>query len=389
MNNVFSGVKVLELASVLAGPSVGQFFAESGAEVIKVENPKTLGDVTRSWKLKGEETGDISAYFSSVNWGKQSIAIDYSKKEGLKLLYKLIKRADIVIVSFKPGDAEKLQLAYEDLVKVNPDIIYGAITGYGPHDPRVGYDAVIQAESGFMSINGEPTGEPTKLPVALMDILAGHHLKEALLLAYIQKLKTGEGQEVSVSLIDAAISSLANQGTNWLVGNTEPKRSGSLHPNIAPYGEMFETADNKKILLAVGTDRQFNELCNSLCVQPGENFKSNQQRVANREELHDKLNEVIRAMNSKDILSALQSNHIPGGIINSIPDALNLYNDMLISSDSFKGIRTFAAKMGKIEKSPHFLPPPHFNENSEAILKGVLGLKVTEIADLRAEKVII
>jgi len=181
---MFQDLKVLELASVLAGPSVGQFFAELGAEVIKVENSKTGGDVTRTWKSANEQTDDRSAYFCSVNWGKKSIALDLTSNEGKAIIQKLAAKSDIIIASYKPGDAEKLGVEYAQLIAGNPKLIYGQITGYGSDNDRVGYDAVLQAESGFMDLNGEKNGSPTKMPVALIDVLAGHQLKEGLLLDY-------------------------------------------------------------------------------------------------------------------------------------------------------------------------------------------------------------
>ncbi|MDX1627219.1 MAG: CaiB/BaiF CoA-transferase family protein [Fulvivirga sp.] len=381
-NNILSGVKVIELASVLAGPSVGQFLAESGAEVIKVENPKTKGDVTRTWKTKDETTDDISAYFSSVNWGKKSIALDYSSLEGLKILQELIKGADIVITSFKPGDAKKLGVTYQSLQKINPGLIYGSLTGFGDDDSRAGYDAVVQAESGFMYINGEPSGNPLKLPVALMDILAAHHLKEAILLAYIQRLKSGIGQSVSVSLIDAAITSLANQATNWLVGNKEPERKGSLHPNIAPYGEIFKTSDNGQIMLAIGTDKQFQNLCEVLNISADEKFSSNQSRVVHRKALSEKISAAAAQWGTQELLKALHQRHVPAGLIRKVSEALKQYNKQIIAAKSLQGINNFAGFMEYSEKSSHFLPPPHFGEHTFEVLKQEIGLKASEIAKL-------
>ncbi|MCA6404114.1 MAG: CoA transferase, partial [Cytophagales bacterium] len=257
---MFHNLKVLELASVLAGPSVGQFFAELGAAVIKVENLKTGGDVTRSWKGMGEQTDERSAYFCSCNWGKKSIAVDLSTVEGKQIVKELAKRSDIIIASYKPGDAEKLGVSYQQLSMNNDQLIYGQITGYGSDDDRVGYDAVIQAESGFMDLNGEKDGQPTKMPVALIDVLAAHQLKEGLLLALLKKERSGVGSLVEVSLIQSALSSLANQATNWLVAKKLPTRQGSSHPNIAPYGDSFLTKDGKRVLLAIGNDRQFKDL---------------------------------------------------------------------------------------------------------------------------------
>ena len=190
----------------------------------------------------------MSAYFCSVNWGKKSLAIDLSKAEGRKIVQTLSAQTDVIITSYKPGDAEKLGVDYKTLSGLNPKLIYGQITGYGSQNDRVGYDAVIQAEAGFIDLNGEKDGPPTKMPVALMDLLAGHHLKEGLLLSLLKRERTGQGDLVEVSLLQTAISSLINQASNWLVVNKLPHRQGSAHPNIAPYGESFETADGKLIL---------------------------------------------------------------------------------------------------------------------------------------------
>ncbi|MDX5435772.1 MAG: CoA transferase, partial [Pontibacter sp.] len=211
-NPIFKDMLVLELASVLAGPSVGQFFAELGAQVLKVENAATHGDVTRSWKLGSEPADtDTPAYFCAANWGKSSLALNLAEPEQLQQLYTYVKRADVVIASYKPGDAEKLKVDYKTLQDLNPRLIYGHITGYGTHDSRAGYDAVVQAESGFMYLNGEPEGPPVKMPVALMDVLTAHQLKEGLLVALLHRERTGLGQLVQVSLLQAAVSALANQ----------------------------------------------------------------------------------------------------------------------------------------------------------------------------------
>ncbi|MCX8490289.1 MAG: CaiB/BaiF CoA-transferase family protein, partial [Cyclobacteriaceae bacterium] len=300
---MFQNLKVLELASVLAGPSVGQFFAELGAEVIKMENLKTGGDVTRSWKGVGEQTDDRSAYFCSCNWGKKSIAVDLTSEEGKQVVKKLAQRADIIIASYKPGDAAKLGVSYEQLSTNNDQLIYGQITGYGSDDDRVGYDAVVQAESGFMDLNGERDGLPTKLPVALIDVLAAHQLKEGLLLALLKREKAGVGGLVEVSLIQSALSSLANQATNWLVAKKLPSRQGSAHPNIAPYGDSFLTKDGRRVLLAIGNDRQFKDLIATLGINEQVldlgawaleiKFLSNQQRVENRIQLNELLGKAI------------------------------------------------------------------------------------------------
>ncbi|WP_207435082.1 CaiB/BaiF CoA transferase family protein [Sabulibacter ruber] len=324
---LFHDLLVIELASVLAGPSVGQFFAEMGARVLKIENLKTAGDVTRRWKLASEEsTQTVSAYFASANWGKQSVCVDLSSEEVQQLVYRMVKKADVVLASFKPGDAEKLKMDYAALSSVNPRLLYGQITGYGSDVPRAGYDAVLQAEAGFMYLNGEKGGPPVKMPVALIDLMAAHQLKEGLLAALYAREKYGKGQYVEVSLLQAAISSLANQATNYLVAGVAPQRIGSEHPNIVPYGTVFKTADQKEIVLAIGDDRQFRSLCSilghpELAHQP--QYVTNAQRVQHRESLNKKLADLIRNHPRADLLHALIEQHVPAGAVNDIPEALS------------------------------------------------------------------
>ncbi|MCZ8069804.1 MAG: CaiB/BaiF CoA-transferase family protein [Cytophagales bacterium] len=367
---MFAGLRVLELASVLAGPSVGQFFAELGAEVIKVENPKTGGDVTRSWKSAGETTDDRSAYFCCCNWGKQSVALDLSQPADLETLKKMVPTMDVVIASYKPGDAEKLGVSYEQLKAINQQLIYGQITGYGRDDVRVGYDAVIQAESGFMDLNGAKDGPPTKMPVALIDVLAAHQLKEGLLLALLHRERTQQGGLVEVSLIQAALSSLANQATNWLVAKKLPMRQGSAHPNIAPYGDVFETKDHKQILLAVGSDRQFEDLMEVLGLSPDgsvrmkpwdlDKFSTNQQRVKNRDELNRLLVGKIQEMNSSDLMAALLAKKIPGGLVQNVKEALAMpmAKEIMLEGDGLKGVRNFVGKMSFAEVMKELSEPP-------------------------------
>lgn len=371
---MFNKLKVLELASVLAGPSVGQFFAELGAEVIKVENAGAGGDVTRSWRAPGEKTDDRSAYFCSANWGKKSIALDLAAPEGKRILLQLVGRADIIIVSFKPGDAEKLGVAYGDLSHDNPRLIYGQITGYGEQDSRVGYDAVIQAESGFMSMNGETGGLPMKMPVALIDLLAAHQLKEGLLIALINRMQNGRGQRVEVSLIDSAIASLANQGSNWLVGKMLPQRQGSLHPNIAPYGESFTTSDGKTLLLAVGNDRQFISLLKILgldALSEDPRFSTNEHRVKNRRLLHATLVESIEEFDSDVLMKMLNESNVPAGMVNDLRHVFEgeSAKSVMIGNSQMSGTRTFVSRFnGAWSTAGSLLPPPHFGEHNKEIL---------------------
>jgi crotonobetainyl-CoA:carnitine CoA-transferase CaiB-like acyl-CoA transferase len=379
---MFQNLKVLELASVLAGPSVGQFFAELGAEVIKVENLKTGGDVTRTWKGAGEQTDDRSAYFCSCNWGKKSVALDLTSERGKEIVQKLAQRADVVIASYKPGDAERLGVSYQQLSTSNQQLIYGRITGYGSDNNRVGYDAVIQAESGFMDLNGEKNELPTKMPVALIDVLAGHQLKEGLLIALLKKEKTGEGSLVEVSLMQTALSSLTNQATNWLVAKKLPTRQGSAHPNIAPYGDLFLTKDGKRILLAVGNDRQFQDLVNALgigtqVIDLGAwalelKFLKNQERVENREALNELLANVIEKFDSHDLMKKINQLKIPAGLIQNVEEALSSKeaDEILIGAANLKGVKNFVGNISGLRSlNGKLMQPPHFGEHTEEVIK--------------------
>jgi crotonobetainyl-CoA:carnitine CoA-transferase CaiB-like acyl-CoA transferase len=324
MTSFFKDLKVVELANVLAGPAVGLFFAELGAQVIKVENKLTDGDVTRSWKLPSEnKSASFSAYFASVNWNKTSIFVDLHETADRQQVLELIKDADIVISNYKPGDDVKLQMSYELLKKINPLLIYAHISGYGTASSRTAYDLILQAETGFMHMNGTPESGPLKMPVALIDILAAHQLKEGILIALIKRMQTGKGSRVTVSLEHAAVASLANQASNWLMTGYNHQPSGSLHPNIAPYGELFTTADSKKIVLAIGNDKQFKKLCevlNRIDVSADPRFIDNTQRVLHRELLFKQLQSAIAQEHAATLVARLIKYDVPVGTIKSVKE---------------------------------------------------------------------
>jgi crotonobetainyl-CoA:carnitine CoA-transferase CaiB-like acyl-CoA transferase len=393
MSSFFKSLRVLELASVLAGPAVGAFFAELGADVIKVENLLTGGDVTRSWRLAEEnrET-DISAYFSAVNWGKRSLCLDLRQPEGLKLIQTLAARSDLIIANFKPGDAEKLGVDYPRLSEFNPGLIYGHLTGYGPENNRAGFDALIQAETGFVQLNGEAQGPGLKMPVALMDLLAAHQLKEAILVALLERSQTDLGAYLPVGLYQSGLVSLANQASAWLVTGTNPERMGSEHPSIVPYGTVYATADQKQVMLAVGNDRQFQQLCSVLnCPEwaRDERFATNPERVKARQVLQPLLQAEIVHWERDLLLNALWSAGVPAGALNSVAEALSQpeAQPLLLSSLRFpeKGLRTlaFVPPCG-LET---LLPPPHLGEHSFAIL-AELGIERAQSLQLQAEGMI-
>jgi crotonobetainyl-CoA:carnitine CoA-transferase CaiB-like acyl-CoA transferase len=231
----FKGLKVVELAGVLAGPAVGMFFAELGAEVIKIENPESGGDMTRHWKLPTEKKSRrTSAYFSAVNYRKTYLFLSFKRKEDRKKIIDLVKEADIVLTNFKAGSAAKYGLDYPSLKKVNAQLIYGEISGFISNPDKVAFDLVLQAETGFMYMNGTPNSGPVKMPVALIDILAAHQLKEGILLALLKRNNTGKGSKISVSLEKSALSSLANQASNFLMEAHIPQPMEVYTPTLPP-----------------------------------------------------------------------------------------------------------------------------------------------------------
>ncbi len=344
MNSIFKKLKVVELANVLAGPAVGMFFAELGAEVIKVENKATNGDVTRTWKLPSENPkSKSSAYYASVNWNKKTVFADFKNEKDKTKILSLIKKADIVITNYKKGDDVKFGMDYTSLKKLNPTLIYAHISGFGEESSRTAFDIVLQAETGFMFMNGTKKSGPIKMPVALIDILAAHQLKEGILVALLKKATTGKGSKVSVSLYESAIASLANQATNWLMANHNPQPIGSLHPNIAPYGELFSTLNKKQIVLAIGNDKQFKQLCSILKITSllkNDKFSSNSNRVKNRTTLFGLLQNEIKKYNSVVLMNQFIKEDVPSGQIKSVKEALQnkMSNSLkLEEKDQFNG----------------------------------------------------
>lgn len=342
-NSPFKELKVVELASVLAGPAVGLFFAELGAEVIKIENKHTNGDVTRRWKAPTENADKAdSAYYNSVNFRKKSLLLNLKLDADRQQVYDLIAEADIVLVNYRPGAAARLGMDYEHLKTINPNIIYGEITGFGATDTRLAFDVVLQAETGFLYLTGQPGQPPVKMPVALIDLLAAHQLKEGVLLALLQRSTTGKGAFVTVSLYDAAIASLANQATNWLIAGYAPQPMGTQHPNIAPYGDLLETADGKYLVLAIGVEKHFQQLCSllkldHLAIDPL--FSTNAARVLNRAALMDVLEKAIRQYSREDLLEQLHQKGIPAGAVRDLPDvfAQPLAENMIVQVENAAG----------------------------------------------------
>lgn len=377
----------MEPAGVLAGPLVGMFLAEHGARVIKIE-PTGRGDVTRTWKVTGEPGNTtVSSYFSCANWGKESVALNLKSDEGREIFHQLTGKSDIVLTSYKAGDAEKLQVDYPTLRECNSGLIYGAITGFGDGDPRPAFDAVIQAESGFMYMNGTTESGPLKMPVALMDVLAAHHLKEKILLALLQKERGGKGAYLSVSLMEAALASLANQGSGWLVAGAEPENLGSEHPHIYPYGSVFETGDGIRVLLAIGNDAQFRlmmELLENANIADNPKFSTNPERSANRDELRPILSDIFRnQQDGKTMIESFKSRRIPCGEILPVSAAIERHGGPGFFSGThpdygaIKGIPT-----GNPESAGWMSPPPELGSSTKSILNETLGIKNSKLDEL-------
>ena len=325
----FKGLKVVEFASVLAGPAVGMFFAELGAEVTKIENKTTGGDVTRRWKLPSENPeSEASAYFCSVNWGKQHLLLDLNDPVERQQAIELALAADVVISNFKPSSARRMGIDAAQLRDRKPTLIYAQLSAFAdPEDESPAFDVVLQAEAGFMYMTGEPDCPPVKMPVALIDLLAAHQLKEAILLGLLRRERSGAGCTVTVSLLESALASLANQATNWLMAGHIPQRMGALHPNIAPYGDTFTCADDQQVLLAVGTERQFLHLCRCLELESlaeHADFHTNQLRVRHRPALNKVLAEAFLHKNLDDWMHLFKSNGVPAARIRDMRSVFEL-----------------------------------------------------------------
>jgi crotonobetainyl-CoA:carnitine CoA-transferase CaiB-like acyl-CoA transferase len=320
-----AGIRVVELARVLAGPWAGQMLADLGADVIKIENPEG-GDDTRHWgppfieAKDGENLG--AAYFHSTNRGKRSVTADLRADEGRKFVQRLAGHADILIENFKTGGLAKYGLDFEALRKINRKLVYCSITGFGHTGPDAhlaGYDFIIQGISGFMSITGEADGQPMKAGTAIADLFTGVYAVNAIQAALIHALKTGEGQHIDMSLLDSQAAILANQNMNFLATGKSPHRLGNAHPNISPY-EVVPTRDGY-LILAVGNDGQFQKLCTILGTQDmadNPDYSTNRARIAHRSEVNRRLVEKTVLFERDDLLEKCETSGVPAGPINSI-----------------------------------------------------------------------
>lgn len=319
-----SGLKVVELARILAGPWAGQTLADLGADVIKVEAPQ--GDDTRAWGPPFvERAGDkTSAYFHATNRGKSTVTADFTTEEGRAIVLDLVAEADVLIENFKVDGLKKYGLDYTSLSQVNPRLVYCSITGFGqdgPYATRAGYDFVIQGMSGLMSVTGEPDGQPQKVGVAFTDIFTGLYSVIAIQAALHQRQVTGRGQHIDMALLDTAVAVMANQGMNYLASGVAPTRMGNAHPNIVPY-QVFDCADGW-IIIATGNDRQFQRLCEVLDLGDlgtHADYLTNADRIAHRDALISTLTEATRRWSKSDLLAACKGAGVPAGPINDMAE---------------------------------------------------------------------
>ncbi|MDK1389086.1 CaiB/BaiF CoA-transferase family protein [Sinorhizobium sp. 8-89] len=326
METPLKGIRVLELARILAGPWIGQTLADLGAEVIKVESP--AGDDTRTWGppfVEGEGGEKLdAAYFHACNRGKRSVVLDFTTEEGQEAVRRLAAQSDVLLENFKVGGLAKYGLDYESLRKINPRLIYCSVTGFGqdgPYAHRAGYDYIVQGMSGIMDLTGEPDGEPQKIGVAFADIFTGLYGVIAVQAALVQRERTGEGQQIDMALLDCMTGVLANQALNFLVSGKAPRRLGNAHPNIAPY-QVFPTADGH-LIVAVGNDRQFVKFCDALGrpeLATDPRYLTNAGRVQHRDTLTPELAAETARFTRDALLAKLEAVGVPGGPINTVAD---------------------------------------------------------------------
>jgi crotonobetainyl-CoA:carnitine CoA-transferase CaiB-like acyl-CoA transferase len=387
MPGPLAGLRVLELARILAGPWAGQVLADLGADVVKVERSKT-GDDTRAWGppfIEGKDGNHLgAAYFHSTNRGKRSIECDFETDEGKRIVKKLAARSDVLIENFKVGGLAKFGLDYKSLAPDCPRLIYCSVTGFGqdgPYATRAGYDLMAQGMGGFMSLTGTADGEPTRAGVPVSDIMTGMYSVIGILAALAQRERTGKGGYVDTALVDTTVGVLANQGLNFLASGKVPARIGNAHPNIVPY-QVFPVADGF-IIIATGNDSQYQKLCGvlgapELAKHP--NYVDNKSRLTNRADIVDKLSALTAKFQMQDLADKLEAVGVPAGPINNLdhvfddPHVKHRGMKLDIPSDHAKGdtipgIRTPIMVDGKPMDSGN--PSPRLGQHTAEILKEI------------------
>ena len=398
-----AGLKVLEMARILAGPWAGQTLADLGADVLKIERPGT-GDDTRKWgppfveSEKGERLD--SAYFHSCNRGKRSLAVDFEQAEGRQIVRRLAARADVLIENFKTGGLAKYGLDYDSLKAVNPRLVYCSITGFGhdgPYASRAGYDFIVQGMGGAMDLTGEADGEPQKPGYAAADIFTGLYAVVAIQAALARRMVTGTGGEIDMALLDTQISVLANQALNYLVSGVAPRRMGNAHPNLVPY-QVFEAADGP-LIVATGNDRQCWDFCRvigreDLAVDP--RYRANADRIRDRGPFISALAEAVARMPRGKLLEALEAANVPAGPIYTVAEAFD--DPQVIARKMRLDLPATGVHGGKAPsvRSPIRLDDedfaaatgaPRLGEHTAEVL-AELGIEAAEIAALKAKAIV-
>ena len=394
------GVRVIDFTRVLAGPYCTMLLGDMGADVIKIEEP-IRGDETRQWgpPWAGDSADAMSAYYLSANRNKRSLTLNLQAKEGQAIARQLATDADVVVENFKPDGLAAYRLGYADLKALNPKLVYCSISGFGQtgeYRNRPGYDFVIQAMSGIMSITGAAEGEPYKVGVAITDVIAGLYACSAILAALRHAEQTGEGQQVDVALLDSAVAALVNIASNALVGGAAPRRYGNAHPNIVPY-QTFKAADGE-FAVAVGNDRQFAALCRVIGrddLSHDERYATNPSRVEHRTELIDTLQHAFSSRPSGEWIEALLSVGIPCGQVNDVQTVLQdphivsrgLVQETLLTNGT--SVPLVGMPVGFSATPPTTrTPPPLHGEHTDLILRDIVGLSEREIAALKDQKIV-
>ncbi len=383
MPGALSGVKVLDLSRILAGPTCTQLLGDLGASVLKIENPVTGGDDTRQWgppyvtDADGNET-DLSAYFMAANRNKKSVAIDITSEEGQGHIRRLAKDADIVIENFKPGGLAKYGLDYDSLRQANTALVYCSISGYGqtgPNRDKPGYDLMAQGYGGIMSLTGEPQGAPMKVGVGIADVMCGMYATVGILAALRHRDQTGEGQHIDLALVDAQVAWLINEGVNYLNSGKVPERRGNGHPNIMPY-DVYPTSDGH-VILAVGNDSQFKRFAGFLelgHLPEDARFATNPMRLANRVALDAQLRPAIAARTMDQMIDGLVALKVPVGPVQTLDQVFTSdqaeARELIVGMQAAPGPVKLLANPLNFSKTPvqYRRPPPHFGADTDEVL---------------------
>ncbi len=390
------GVRVLDLTRVVAGPYCSMFLGDLGADVVKVEQPGA-GDDTRGWGPPF--SGGESAYYLCINRNKRSLTLDLKSKRAVELLRQLVKVADVVIENFRPGTMERLGLGEPDLRKLNPRLIYASLTGFGADGPMSdwpGYDLIVQAWGGLMSITGTPDGEPVKVGVAIIDLVAGLMLGKSITAALFAREKIGLGQRIDTSLLEAEVAALINVGSNYLIGGNIPTRWGNAHPNIVPY-QNFKTADGY-LVIGVASEVIWKRFCEAIGrtdLTDDTRFANNSQRVENRVELIELLSELFTQRDNETWFILLTQAEVPCAPVQTIDQVFKapqvLHREMLMQVDHpTAGKVPMAGIPVKFSVTPASvrLPPPLLGEHNGEILKSWLGMSDEAVDELKSEKIL-